>query len=410
MKQKNIITGLDIGSNKICALVVTVDASGRASLIASSLVKSEGVYNGSPKDINKLSDSILQALSEAEKKAQTKIHSVFTNISDISIKGHNNQAMINLDSLEKKVIRSSDLERVNDAARSIPLSMEEEIIQVIPCEYVVDDQKGIASPLKMSANRLGVKVHIITASTIQVQNIIGSINQSVFEVGGLVPESLACSYTALSREEKELGVILINIGEGTTDIITFVSGSPVHNEVIPRGGDELTRRISTVLKTPLGHAEEIKKRYASVFPSGTEGDSPIMVAGIGSRPAGNISSSRLNKLVVPEVERLLFQISKRLKKSVYRKKIVCGAVITGGGTLLGGMLEMAEEVLGMPVKIGLCSNIQADSSIVSNPIYTTAFGLIQYGLERRKTEPRWYDKYFWGKITGSVRDFIEEYF
>ena len=410
MKQRNIITGLDIGSNKICALVATVDATGRANLIASSLVKSEGVYNGSPRDINKVSDSILQALSEAGKKAQTEIHSVFANISDVSIKGHNNQAMINLDNLEKRIIRSSDLKRVNDAARSIPLSMEEEIVQVIPCEYVVDDQKGIAVPLKMSANRLGVTVHIITASTIQVQNIVRSINQAGFDLEGLIPESLACSYTALSREEKELGVVLINIGEGTTDIITFIDGSPVHNEVIPRGGDELTRRISTVLKTPLGHAEEIKKRYASVFPSSTERDSPIMVTGIGTRPAGNISSSYLNKLVAPEVARLLFQISKRLKNPVYREKIVCGAVITGGGTLLGGILEMAEEVLGMPVKIGLSSNIRADSSIISNPVYTTAFGLIQYGLERRRTEPRWYDKYFWGKITGSIRDFIEEYF
>ncbi len=410
MKQRDIITGLDIGSDKICVLVARVDGDGKARLIASSLVRAEGIHHGSLKDVNKVSDSILQALNEAGKKAQSEIHSVFVNISDVSIKGQNNQAMINLDNLEKRIVRSSDLQKVNGAARSIPLPMDQEIIQVIPCGYVVDDQKRIASPLKMPANRLGVEVHIITGSVVQIQNILRCVNQVGFEVEGLIPEAVACGYTALSKEEEELGVILINIGEGTTDIIAFVDGNPVHNEVIPRGGGDLTRGISTALRMPLEHAEEMKRRYASVFPLSAEGDTPIMVAGIGGRPAGNTSSSHLNKLIVPEVGRMLSRISKKIKGSAYGKRIVSGAVITGGGTLLGGILEMAEEILEMPVRMGLPSNIQADSSIVGNPVYTTAFGLIQYGLECRKTGPRWYDKWFWGKITGGVRDFIEEYF
>ncbi|MEA3328993.1 MAG: cell division protein FtsA [Candidatus Omnitrophota bacterium] len=408
MKEK-IIAALDIGTSKVCALIAGLDSEGQVRLIAGKLTASKGVSNGLIKDLAEVSSSVSEILSETGKAGQVEIYSVVANVNGGHIKSRNNQAMLELAGPERKV-KSSDIRKITEVAKSVPLPMDEKILQVIPARYMVDDQTGIKNPLKMAGSRLGLEVHLITGSISHTQNTVSAINQAGYDVGGIIPESLACSCAVLSEKEKELGVILINIGAATTDIIIFINGCPVHTEVVPVGSEGLTRMLSSVLRTSLEDAEIIKKRYGSVFSSRLNDQSLIMVPGIDGRPSNNISVSFLSRSIMPYATKMITRISKRIEASGYKEKAVAGAVATGGGTLLEGIVEKIEEVLGLPVRMGCSSGIHADGNVISNPGYTAAIGLAKYGLQYAQPELRWYDRGGWAKFGNSIRSFIEEYF
>ncbi|MEA3560470.1 MAG: cell division protein FtsA [Candidatus Omnitrophota bacterium] len=410
MKKEKIITALDVGTSKICALVAGIDSEGSIKLMAGKLIASKGISNGLIEDLSEVSDSINRALSEVEKAGQAEIYSVIVNINGPHIRSRNNQAMLKLPGLERK-IKHNDIKKVTEVAASIPLGMSEKVLRVIPGRYTVDDQNGIKNPLRMTGSRLGVSVHLVTGSALQVQNMTVAVNQAGYEIEDIVPEPLACSYALLTEKEKEIGVILVNIGAATTDVIVFIEGYPVHTEIVPLGGEGLTRVVSSLLKTSPEDAETIKKRYGSVFTSRLRDHSPIMVPGINQQPSRNVSLSFLSQLIMPYTSEMIAEISKRIEASGYKEKTASGVVVTGGGTLLEGIVEMMERMLNLPVRMGCCSGIYADAGIISNPVYTTALGLVKYGMGRSNVKSHWYyDKGIFSKIISPVRSFIEEYF
>lgn len=408
MAKDRFITGLDVGTSNICALVGKVDRSGEVELVGEGLSESAGIRGGSVLDLDEASASISKAMREAEKTAALELYSVFLNITGSHLCGYNRQGMINLPNREKG-ISSRHINEVINYAKALPILLDQEPIHTIPQYYVVNDQDDVKNPLGMVGERLTAAVHIIVGSVAQRQNLTRCVNRAGFEVEGVVSESLAASYAVLNREEKELGVILVNMGGGTTDIIIFDRGVPWYTAVLPIGALQLTEMISKTLKTSIDSAEDIKKRYGSALPSMVKADVLIMVPGISGRPQRNLSSRSLAELIGPEMKKILSQVAAKIEESGYRQRTTSGVVITGGGTLLQGTIEMAESVLDLPIKLGLACEVKAATNLLSNPLFTTAIGLIRYGAELKQKESRLFGRGMMGRVLGRVRDWIQEY-
>lgn len=409
MGKEKFIAGLDVGTTNVCGLIGKVTSDGKVELLGLGLARSSGLRNGLVVDLDEVTTSIAHAMDEAQRRASLDIYSVFVNVSGDSIRGYNRQGMINLAN-RAKAINRRDIRRVIDCARSMPIPLDQEVLHVIPHGYAVDRQDHIKNPLGMSGHRLTATIHMVVGGVAQLQNIRKVIHRAGFEVDGIVSESLATSYSVLTREEKELGVILVNLGGGTTDIIIYIGGLPLHMEVLPIGGHRLTEMISTTFKTPPDNAEEIKIRYGSALPSMIKTDEPIMAPGISGRSGRYVSRLELSKLVAPEMRRILHQVAESIERSGYRGQATSGVVISGGGTLLQGTIEMAEEIFDLPIKMGLALDVQGDTGILSNPLYATAIGLIRYGAELEQKRSRFRDRGVVGKVIGRISDWFEEYF
>jgi cell division protein FtsA len=374
-KRDNLIVGLDIGTTKICAIVGNVTEEG-LDIVGIGTSPSRGLRKGVVINIESTVASIRKAVEEAELMAGCEIKSVYAGIAGGHIKGFNSQGVI---AIKNREVCAEDVKRVIDAAKAIAIPMDREVIHILPQEFIIDDQDGIREPLGMSGVRLEAKVHIVTGAVASAQNIIKSCNRAGLDVADIVLEQLASSESVLSADEKELGVALIDVGGGTTDIAIFVDGAIKHTSVLSLGGNHLTNDIAVGLRTPMAEAEKIKQKYGCCLASMVGKDETIEVPSVGGRKPRVLSRQLLAEILEPRVEEIFTLVNREIVKSGFEDVIASGVVLTGGSTILEGMPELAEQVFNLPVRRGLPQRIGGLVDVVNSPAYATGVGLVVYG-------------------------------
>ncbi|MBP8029575.1 MAG: cell division protein FtsA [Pseudomonadales bacterium] len=375
------IVGLDIGTSKVVALVGEVDADGNLEIIGIGTHKSTGLRKGVVVNIESTVQSIQRAIEEAELMAGCQIHSVYAGIAGSHIRSLNSHGIV---AIRDREVQAADVERVIDAAQAVAIPADQKVLHILPQEYIIDNQEGVREPLGMSGVRLEAKVHLVTCAVNAVQNIEKCIRRCGLEVDDIILEQLASSYSVLTDDEKELGVCLVDIGGGTTDIAVFTEGSIKHTAVIPIAGDQVTNDIAMALRTPTPFAEEIKIKYACALTQLARADEIIKVPGVGERISRELSRQALAEVVEPRYDELFTLIQAELRRSGFEDLVAAGIVLTGGTARIEGAVELAEEIFHMPVRVGAPANVKGLGDIVKNPIYATGVGLLQYGIRQQK--------------------------
>jgi cell division protein FtsA len=406
-RRDEILVGLDIGTTKIACIIGEIADAG-IDIIGIGSHPSTGLRKGVVINIDATINSIKKAVEEAELMAGCEVNSVYAGIAGGHIKGFNSHGIV---AVKDKEVRPADLARVVDAARAVAIPMDREVIHVIPQEYVVDEQDGIKEPMGMSGVRLEAKVHIVTGSVTSAQNIIKCANACGLNVADIVLEQLASSEAVLSDDEKELGVAVVDIGGGTTDIAIFSGGSLVHTAVLSVGGNHLTNDIAVGLRTPMAEAERIKQKYGCAMTERVGAEETIEVPSVGGRPPRILGRQILSEIVEPRVEEMFTFVRREIQNSGYAALIASGVVITGGTTILEHMPELAEEVLGMPVRRGLPSGIGGLVDVVRNPKFSTGVGLVLYGAENAEQNLfRIREEGVYHKVANRMRQWFTEFF
>ncbi len=373
----NLIVGLDIGTSKVVAIVGEVTADGGLEVIGLGSHKSTGLKKGVVVNIESTVQSIQRAVEEAELMAGCRIHSVYAGIAGSHIRSLNSHGIV---AIRDREVLPLDVERVIDAAQAVAIPADQKVLHILPQEYLVDDQEGVRKPLGMSGVRLEAKVHLVTCAVNAMQNIEKCIRRCGLEVDDVILEQLASSYAVLTEDEKDLGVCLVDIGGGTTDIAIFTDGAIRHTGVIPIAGDQVTNDIAMALRTPTPNAEELKVKYACALASLARPEERIEVPSVGDRGARELSRQALAEVVEPRYEELFTLIQGELRRSGYEELLAGGVVLTGGTSKMEGVVELAEEIFHMPVRLGSPQQVKGLTDIVTNPIYATGVGLLQYGL------------------------------
>lgn len=371
-----LIVGLDIGTTKICCIVGEPNQSGGVDIVGIGTHPSKGLRKGVVINIESTVSSIKQAIEEAELMAGCEISHVYAGISGGHIKGHNSHGIV---AVKDKEVMQADIARVIDAARAIAIPLDREVIHILPQEYVIDDQDGIREPLGMSGVRLEAKVHIVTGAVTSAQNIIKCAQRCGLTVADIVLEQLAASQAVLSPDEKDLGVALIDVGGGTTDLAIWSEGSIVHTSVLAVGGDHITNDIAVGLRTPMDDAERIKQKHGCAMSSLVEKDETIEVPSVGGRKPRVLSRQILTEIIEPRVEEMFSLVHQEIQRTGYEDLLASGVVVTGGATLLPGMAELAEDILGLPVRLGVPTGAGGLVDVVKSPVYSTCVGLVMYG-------------------------------
>ncbi|HLB05750.1 MAG TPA: cell division protein FtsA [Thermodesulfobacteriota bacterium] len=406
-KNDSIIVGLDIGTTKICAIVGEVGENG-LNIVGIGTHPSKGLRKGVVVNIESTVTSIKKAIEEAELMAGCEITSVYTGIAGGHIKGFNSHGVI---AVKDGEVSETDIKRVIDAAKAVAIPMDREIIHVLPQEFIVDDQDGIKEPLGMSGVRLEAKVHIVTGAVTSAQNIVKCCNRTGLDVRDIVLQQLASSEAVLSAEEKELGVVLVDIGGGTTDIAVFADGSIKHTAVLALGGNHLTSDIAIGLRTPAAEAEKIKKKYGCALASMVKRDEMIEVPSVGGRKPRTVSRQILAEIIEPRVEEIITLVNREVMKAGFEDVVASGVVLTGGSASLEGMAEIAEQVFNLPVRRGLPVGISGLTDVVNSPMYSTGVGLVLYGYKNRNEDKfRVGQKNIFGKITKRMKEWLSEFF
>lgn len=377
---KNLIVGLDIGTTKVAALVGEVAQDGKLEIIGLGSHPSRGLKRGVVVNIESTVQSIQKAIEEAELMAGCQIHSAYTGIAGSHIRSINSHGIV---AIRDNEVGGPDIERVIDAAKAVAIPADQKILHILPQEFVIDNQEGIREPIGMSGVRLEAKVHIVTGAVSAAQNIIKCVQRCGLEVGDIILEQLASSHSVLTDDEKELGVCMIDIGGGTTDIAIFTEGAIRHTAVIPIAGDQVTNDIAVALRTPTHHAEEIKIKHSCALMHLASGDDSIEVPSVARRPIRLLSRKALAAVVGARYEELFALVQAELKRSGFADLIASGIVITGGASRVDGVLELAESVFQMPVRLGLPQHVRGLKDVMHNPIYSTGVGLLLYGLQQR---------------------------
>ena len=380
----DIIVGLDIGTTKICAVVGEVRPDG-LEIIGMGSHPSEGLRKGVVINIENTVNSIKAAIEEAETMAGCEIGSVYAGIAGGHIEGVNKPGVI---ALKEKEVTKKDIERVIETASAVAVPMDREVIHTLVQEFIVDDQDGILDPLGMSGVRLEAKVHIVTGAVTSAQNIIKCANRAGLDVYDIVLESLASSEAVLSKEERNLGVALIDFGGGTTDLALFSKGAIKHTSVLALGGDNLTYDIAVGLRTPKLEAEKIKIKYGAALSSMIGKDETIEVPGVGGRKPRTLSRQILGEILEPRVEEIFTLIYQELVRSGYDELASSGVVVTGGSAELPGISEMAEQIFSAPARVGYPQEIEGLVDLINKPMYATAVGLVLYGAKTHQQKKK----------------------
>ncbi len=375
-QDKRLIVGLDIGTSKVVAVVGEVDHDGSLEIVGIGSHPSKGMKKGVVVDIESTVTAISRAVEEAELMAGCQIHSVYVGIAGSHVRSMNSHGIV---AIKDGEVFPQDVERVLDAAQAVAIPADQRVLHVLPQEYIIDNQGGIKEPLGMSGVRLEAKVHLVTCAVNASQNIEKCIQRCGLEVDGIILEQLASSYSVITDDERDLGVCLVDIGGGTSDIAIFTEGSIRHTGVIPIAGDQVTNDIAMALRTPTQHAEEIKIRYACALTQLTRPDETIKVPSVGDRPPRDLSRQSLAEVVEPRYDELFTLIQAELRRSGFEELIPAGVVLTGGTSKIEGAVELAEEIFHMPVRVGLPQRAQGLNDIIRNPIYATAVGLLIHG-------------------------------
>lgn len=378
---KQLIVGLDIGTSNVTAIVAEVGSEGDIDIIGMGRHASRGMKKGVVVNIESTANSIKRAVEEAELMAGCEIHSVYVGIAGSHINSFNSHGMV---AIRDKEVSADDLDRVMDAARAVVISTDQKILHVLPQQFLIDDQGGIREPVGMSGVRLEVDVHMVTGSDSAVQNVIKCIHRCHLEVDDIILEQVAGSNSVLTEDEKELGVCLVDIGGGTTDVAVLINGAIRHSKVFPVAGDQVTNDIAVALRTPTKYAEEIKVKYACALRQLTNPDEMIEVPSVGERPPRRLARQVLAEVVEPRYEELFTLIKNELQRSGLEEFCAAGVVITGGSAKMEGAVELAEEVFHMPVRIGVPQEIDGLTDMVKDPLYATGVGLILCGNQNQQ--------------------------
>jgi cell division protein FtsA len=378
--EKNLIVGLDIGTSKIVAIVGEVLPEGEIEVIGIGSRPSRGLKKGVVVNIESTVHSIQRAVEEAELMAGCQIHSVYAGIAGSHIRSLNSHGIV---AIRDKEVMPSDVERVIDAARAVAIPADQKILHILPQEFLIDNQGGIREPVGMSGVRLEAKVHMVTGAVSAAQNIIKCVRRCGLEVDDIILEQLASSFAVLTEDEKGLGVCLVDIGGGTTDIAVFTEGSIRHTAVIPIAGDQVTNDIAVALRTPTQHAEEIKVKYACALTQLASANESIEVPSVGDRETRRLARHTLAEVVEPRYEELLALVQAELRRSGFEDLIAAGMVLTGGSSKIEGLVELAEEIFHMPVRLGVPQYVAGLVDVVRNPIFATGVGLLLFGHHNR---------------------------
>ena len=373
---KNLIVGLDIGTSKVVAIVGEIGPDGQIEIIGLGSSRSRGLKKGVVVNIDSTVQSIQRAVEEAELMAGCEIHSVYAGIAGSHIRALNSHGIVAIRDSEVSV---GDIDRVIDAARAVAIPADQKILHILPQEFVIDHQEGVKEPIGMSGVRLEAKVHIVTGAVSAAQNIVKCVRRCGLEVDDIILEQLAASHAVLTDDEKDLGVCLVDVGGGTTDIAVFTDGAIHHTAVIPIAGDQVTNDIAVALRTPTQHAEDIKVRYACALTQLANPDETIEVPSVGDRPPRRLARQTLAEVVQPRYEELFTLIQAELRRSGFEDLIVAGIVLTGGSAKMEGAVELAEEIFHMPVRVGMPQHVSGLADVVRNPIYATGVGLLLFG-------------------------------
>jgi len=382
-ENKNLIVGLDIGTSKIAAIVAEMKPEGGFEVIGMGSSPSRGLKKGVVVNIESTVNAIQRALEEAELMADCKIRDVWTGIAGSHIRSFNSHGMV---AIKDREVAQSDVDRVVETAKAIPIPTDQQILHVLNQEFVIDGQEDVREPLGMSGVRLEVKVHIVTGAVSAAQNIMKCVRRCGLEVNDLILQPLASAMAVLSEDEKDLGVCLVDIGGGTSDIAVFTQGAIRHTAVIPIAGDQITNDIAMALRTPTKEAEEIKRRYGCALRELADPQEMVEVPGVGERGSKKMSRQTLAEVIEPRAEELYSLVQAELRRSGFEELLSSGVVITGGSAAMQGMVELGEEVFHMPVRLGLPSYAGGLSEVIRNPRYSTGVGLLMAGLSQHQRQ------------------------
>lgn len=377
---KNIIVGMDIGTSKIVTIVGEIMPEGTLEVIGVGMHDSSGMKKGMVVNIDATVAAIQRSLETAELMADCKITSIITGIAGSHIKGANGKGMIKI---KDKEVTQADVDRVVETASSLSLPSDQQTLHIIEQEFTIDGQEGIKKPLGMSGMKLEVEVHIVIGAVAAVQNILKCVHRCGLEVSEMILQPLASSKAVLADDEKELGVCLVDIGGGTTDVAIFTGGAIRHTAVIPIAGDQITNDIAMALRTPTKDAEDIKIKYGCALRQ-LANDAPIEVPGVGERGTRMLSRQTLAEVIEPRVEELYSLVQAELRRSGFEDLLSSGIVITGGSSAMQGMVELGEEIFHMPVRLGLPRYVGGLADVVKTPRFATAIGLLHYGMEQQQ--------------------------
>ncbi len=383
-KTEKYIVGLDVGTSKICVVVGEIKQDENLDVIGIGTAPSLGLRKGVVVSLEKTIEGIKKAVEEAELMAGIEISRTYIGISGNHIKGFNSRGVIGVSTKQQEILRE-DIERVTAAAHPAGMPKDSEVIHVLTQEFKVDDHEGIQDPTGMTGRRLEVNAHIVTGSTTAIQNTLTCVNRAGLTVAGKVLVQKANAEACLTQDEKEMGVALVDIGAGTTNIAIFERGSLWHTAVIPVGGYNFTNDIAIGLRTPIPDAEKIKKKYGCVLSSYLEDDAMFEAAGVGSPKSRLVSQQTLVEILQPRAEELFTLVQQEITKAGYDKVINSGLVITGGGSLLTGITEIAEQMFNLPARLGKPTGIGGLVDVVSSPTFSTAIGLIKFGMSEGMT-------------------------
>ena len=406
-KKNSIVVGLDIGTSKVCAVVGEMTEKG-VEIIGVGSHPSQGLRKGVVINIEATVNSVRRAVVEAGLMAGCEIHSVFTGISGGHIKAFNSHGIV---AVKNKEVTQRDLERVIDAAKAVAIPMDREVLHVLPQDYIVDEQDGIKEPLGMSGVRLEAKVHIVTGAVTSAQNIIKCCNRTGLNVTEIVLAALAAGEAVLSDEERELGVVLVDMGGGTTDIALYHDGTVKHTAVLGIGGNHVSNDIAAGLRTPFNDAERIKKRHGFATAAMATADERVEVPSVAGKGAGTVSRQILCEIIEPRFDEIFELVQKEIAKAGFEGSLASGIVITGGSMLLQGAVEMAERCFGLPVRLGVPAQVGGLVDIIDDPIYSAGVGLVLHGMKRQERGFfRMRDDKILLKVKHRMSDWLSEFF
>jgi cell division protein FtsA len=408
-ESKELIVGLDIGTSKIVAVVAEVASDGRLNVLGVGAQEARGLSRGVVVNIEDTVQAISKVIQEVELMADCKVKDVYTGIAGSHIRSFNSNGMV---AIKDKEVSPGDIDRVIETARAMPIPAEQEILHILTQEFVIDGQDGIREPIGMSGMRLEVKVHIVTGAISAAQNIVKCVRRCGLDVNDLVLQPLASSYAVLSEDEKDLGVCLIDIGGGTTDIAVWAQGAIRHTAVIPIAGNQVTNDIAMALRTPTRDAEDIKRRSGCALADLANPEEVIEVAGVDDRPSRKLSRRALADVIQPRVEELFEIVQAELRRSGYENVLSSGIVLTGGSASMPGMIELGEEIFHMPVRLGEPKYSGPLVDVIKSPRYATAFGLILEAYNQRKRGQQVREKQGGGvkDVFSSMRAWFEKNF
>ena len=379
VETENMIVGLDIGTSKVVAIVGKRKMDGTIEVVGIGSHPSRGLKRGVVVNIETTVQAIQRAVEEAELMAGCRIHSVYAGIAGSHIKSLNSHGIV---AIRDREVTQADIDRVIDAAQAVAIPADQKILHILPQEFVIDSQEGIKEPMGMSGVRLEAKVHLVTCAVNAAQNIEKCVKRCGLEVDDIILEQLASSHAILTEDEKELGVCVVDIGGGTTDIAVFTGGAIRHTAVIPIAGDQVTNDIAMALRTPTQNAEEIKIKYACALTQLAGADETIKVPSVGDRAPRDLSRQALAEVVEPRYEELFTLVQSELRRSGFEDLIPAGIVITGGSSTMEGVVELAEEIFHMPARLACPQAVSGMTEVVNNPIYATGVGLLIHGFRQ----------------------------